>query len=280
MSKKYSHSKLSTYEQCPLKYKFRYIDKIKILEKSIEALLGSVVHNTFEWLYNEVKKQRVPTIDQTIEYYSNNWHKEYTPEIYIARKEMSEKDYFNKGIKFILDYYLKHQPFQEKTLETEKKVEIDLDENGEYKLIGYIDRLVENKDKIEIHDYKTANSLPSKDKIDTDRQLAVYSIAVKDQYGEDKEIHLIWHYLAFNKTIYSKRTNNQLNELKKEILKLIQEIESSQEFPSKKSVLCNWCEYKRLCPEFKNNQEKKINKNSIQTDLDKYPSIKKYIKKE
>jgi len=53
---RYSHSKLSTYEQCKLRYKLKYIDKIiPEVEKSIESHLGSVVHETLEWLYNSVK---------------------------------------------------------------------------------------------------------------------------------------------------------------------------------------------------------------------------------
>ena len=55
----YSHSKLCTFEQCPLKYKLRYIDKIKpVIEKTIESHLGKVVHGTLEWIYNSVKENQ------------------------------------------------------------------------------------------------------------------------------------------------------------------------------------------------------------------------------
>ena len=53
----YSYSKLNTFKQCPLKFKFRYIDKIiPKIERTIEAHLGSVVHETLEWIYKQVKK--------------------------------------------------------------------------------------------------------------------------------------------------------------------------------------------------------------------------------
>jgi len=55
----YSHSKLSTFEKCPLKFKFRYIDKIiPEIQKSIESHLGSSVHDALEWLYIQVKQIR------------------------------------------------------------------------------------------------------------------------------------------------------------------------------------------------------------------------------
>ena len=37
----YSHSRLSTFEQCKLKFKFRYIDKLTPeIENTIEGFLG------------------------------------------------------------------------------------------------------------------------------------------------------------------------------------------------------------------------------------------------
>ncbi len=248
----YSHSKLSTFEQCHLRYKYRYIDKIKVIETTIEAFLGKTVHSTLEWLYLQVKENKIPTIEEIINYYSNNWTENYKDSIKIVKQNFTTKNYFDKGVQFLIDYYFKHKPFEDNTLEVEKKIVLDLDEKGEYKIQGYIDRLVHNleKDELEVHDYKTANNLPTQKKIDNDRQLALYSIAIKELFGKDKNVLLIWHYLAHNQKIISQRTNEQLQKLKEEIIELINEIESTKEFPSNKSILCNWCEYKSICPEF------------------------------
>ena len=250
MPKTYSHSKLETFEQCKQKYKFRYIDKIEIKEKPIEAFLGSVVRETLEWLYQQVKQKKLPSIDETIIYYIASWEKSYTPEVYIVRHGLKTADYFNMGITFILNYYTKHHPFDDNTLETEKRICIKLDEPGKNKLTGIIDRLVHNteKNEIEIHDYKTANILPTKEKIDNDRQLALYSIAIKEEFGSNKKVKLIWHYLAFNEKLVSERTDEQLEQLKKETLKLIGQIESETEFAASKSILCDWCQFKKMCP--------------------------------
>ena len=255
----YSHSKLQTFEQCLLKYKFRYIDKILVLRKSIEAFLGSIVHETLEWLYNQVKKRNLPSIDDTIMRYIRQWELKYKPEVYIVNEGLTTKDYFNKGIKFILGYYTQHHPFDDNTLETEKKVYIDLDPSGEKKLMGVIDRLAHNPktDEIEIHDYKTSNSLPTQEKIEQDKQLAMYSIAIKEEF-QNKNVKLIWHYLAFNKKVHSTRTNEQLEQLKKETIELIKKIESTVEFPPNKSVLCSWCEYREMCPAWIQFPEEKV----------------------
>ncbi len=255
MAKVFSHSRLSAFEQCKLKYKFRYIDNIiPDIEKTIESHLGNSVHKTLEWLYRQVKKKLVPSLDNVIQEYARNWKEDFEDEIPVAKKNMTPGDYFNKGIQFLVNYYMKHKPFDDNTIAVEKEILISLDESGNYKIRGFIDRLAYNLETLEyeVHDYKTSNNLPKREDIEKDRQLALYSLAIKETFGEEKKIILIWHYLSFNRKIHSKRTNEQLKQLKEETLKLIKEVESTKEFPPTKSPLCNWCEYKAICPAWGN----------------------------
>ena len=71
----YSHSRLSTFEQCPFKFKLKYIDKLKPdIEKTIESHLGSAVHETLEWVYNTIKQtKKFITISEIITYYAVKW---------------------------------------------------------------------------------------------------------------------------------------------------------------------------------------------------------------
>ena len=138
--------------------------------------------------------------------------------------------------------------------DVKKAILFDLDETGEYKIRGFIDRLSFNleKQEYEIHDYKTSGRLPKEGTMDQDRQLALYAIAVKEKYGNPKNVKLVWHYLFFNKIIESRRTDEQLIKLKENTLILIKVIEATEEFVPKKSALCNWCEYKDICPAWGN----------------------------
>lgn len=276
----YSNSKFETFEQCRLKFKFKYIDKIvPEIEKTIESHLGDVVHRALEWLYVEKMKKITPTIGDLITYYAEVWEGNYNPEIIIVKKELSAEDYFNKGVEFLVNYYLKHHPFDDNTIATEKRIEINLDEKGEKKLIGYIDRLVHNleKNEIEIHDYKTANNLPTKEKIENSRQLALYSIAIKEIFGKEKEVSLIWHFLAHDIKVRSKKTNEELELLKKEIIELINTIESAKDFPPTKSVLCNWCLYKTICPAWGNQPPKKRERQLSLTEIEQQEKIEELI---
>ena len=263
----FSHSRLSTFEQCKMKYKFRYVDKIIVdMEKTIESHLGSSVHNALEWLYKQVKNGSVPTIDEMVVAYSGFWKADYDNEILIVKKTLTPEHYFNKGVQFLINYYTEHKPFDDNTLDVEKEIEINLDSDGRYKIRGFIDRLAYNlkTGEYEVHDYKTSSSFPSEEAIANDRQLALYSIAIKETFGKDKIVRLVWHYLSFNKKVHSHRTNEQLEKLKKDTIELIGEIESTKSFEPNKSTLCHWCEFKSICPAWGNRQPEK------QMKLDKF----------
>ena len=66
----FSHSRLSTFEQCPLKYKLHYLDKMSPDEEleGIEAFLGSRFHETMQWLYLNKKMAKTLTLEKVLGY--------------------------------------------------------------------------------------------------------------------------------------------------------------------------------------------------------------------
>jgi len=246
----YSHSRLSTFEQCPLKFKFRYIEKLKPeIQQFIEGFLGNKVHDVLEWIYLGVAKGKTFQLDEILEFFIGVWNNDFNEEIKIVKEEYDPEYYFNQGIKFLIDYFVTHNPFKDNTIACEKRIFVNLDNGGKYKLQGYIDRLVHNKDTnlFEIHDYKTGGFLKSQEELDKDRQLALYSIGVREMFENVTDVVLIWHFLAFNKKMSSKRTPEQLENLKQEIIQLINKVESATDFPACPSVLCKWCEFRKYC---------------------------------
>ena len=206
----YSHSRLETFKSCPLKYKFNYIDKIKREEEGIEAFLGSRFHEVMEKIYKDLPFRKY-SLGELLDFYEDNWDKNYHDKIIIAVNEREAKDYKEIGKKFIGDYYKRYYPFnQGKVLGIERQVFINLDDQGEYLLRGYIDRIDWVKDRTyEIHDYKTSKSLPEQSRMDEDRQLALYQIGIQKMWNDVDQVELVWHYVAFDKEIRSKRTEEE-----------------------------------------------------------------------
>ena len=67
---KISYSAINTFQQCPQKYKFQEIDKIKT-PKSKEAVFGTVIHETLKFLHN--KEPRFPTKEELFQFYNQSW---------------------------------------------------------------------------------------------------------------------------------------------------------------------------------------------------------------
>lgn len=70
----YSHSRLTTFENCRLAYKFSYIDRIKREEDSIEAFLGSRFHEVMEKVYAERAFWK-PSASDLQRYFNELWDK-------------------------------------------------------------------------------------------------------------------------------------------------------------------------------------------------------------
>jgi putative RecB family exonuclease len=250
----YSHSQLETFQNCPLKYKFRYIDKIrKPEEQSIEAFVGSCVHSILQKLYDDLLLRKLNALEELLAHYRFVWERAYKPTIKIVRDDLTPENYFKYGEHCIRNYYARYFPFdQSQTLGTESHVVFSLDASGDHRFQGYIDRLARRKDgTYEIHDYKTGRNLPSQEEVDSERQLALYQVGLTSRWSGVEHVELLWHFVGLDSTLRSRRTPEQLRDLKEKTIALIDVIEGTREFEPVKSNLCKWCEYRPQCPLWK-----------------------------
>jgi len=273
----YSYSRLSTFEQCKGKYKLQYIDRVKTdIEQSVEAFMGSMVHEALEKIYIQKRFTIVMSLQEVISFYNSLWDKNWNDAIVIVREEYTQENYRKLGEKCITDFYNRYAPFDDARtigLETQKFVDI-----GEHRMHVRIDRLAISADgTYEVHDYKTSNSLPTQQDVDSDRQLALYAYGVKVMYPDAKKVKLIWHYLAFDKDMVSERTDEQLEQLKSSVLEQIHKVEEAKEFPYTKSALCSWCQFQPICPEWAHEfAVKKLDANEYLKD-DGVTLVNKYV---
>jgi len=256
MNNYYSYSKLSTYLNCPQKYKLSYLDKIKKKEESIEAFIGKVIHEVLEWLYNNSKEElSYISFDSIMNKYNEIWNKRKHDKIFLAwikiqykrNKKLYNLEWFkSNGIEYLREYYKNHGPDFSKNnvIGVEEKIVFDL---GAFKFKGYIDRIDKIDNYIIINDYKTGKT-KTKSELLKDLQVKVYILAVLSKY-KDYNIKLRWHYLNKKYNIVEIDTLKDLKptfaeNIKNNILKIINDIIDSEKrmnFPSKESNLCEWC---------------------------------------
>lgn len=248
-----SYSSFDTYCQCPLKFKFQYIDWVKVPEKP-EFFFGGLIHETVQHALR--RDPIIPKLEDLIKYYESKWREEVFPD------KLTSDQYLQLGREMITNFYENYKPGLRKVVAAERRFQIPL---GKHTLSGIIDRV----DKLpygafEIVDYKTSKSLPSQEEVDKDKQLATYAIAVQELWPEAKDVRLTLHFLKHNSLITTARTPEQIELLKFEIIKTADTIENAKTFKPKENKFCDWCDYAAMCPL----QSKKLKVKSKKSEID------------
>jgi putative RecB family exonuclease len=253
LSELYSHSRLRSFENCRKQFHFRYVMKLPQETEGVEAFVGKRVHEVLERLYVFVGEGKIPSLPQVQHRYELLWEAEYDPDrVRIVREGTPLSFYRELGSRCLDIYYRRHYPFDEdETLGIEERVKFDLvpDVPGSYRMQGIIDRISRTPSgTLEIHDYKTGKYVPNQKALDSDRQLALYQLGLADRYGSEGPVELVWHYVARGTIRRSTRTPEQLEELRADTMGVIDQIRAEESYEPKKNNLCDWCEYRSVCP--------------------------------
>ncbi len=263
---KYSFSRIQTYIQCPLKYRFKYIDRIKDqdFEQTADLLLGSAVHYALEKLYEEISNFKNVSEQKLLEFFYSYWNMEIeslkvSGDGLVVREGSTEDDFILRGEEYLKSYFEKNKPFDNiKVVDTEANVSFKLDEDVVF--AGFIDRLDKDGDTFVINDYKTNKRLPPESKDSMKEQLTLYAMWVKEKYGKYfKRLKARLYFLHFDIEDSWEITENLLQEVTEKYRWLVKEIEAKKAkfldgekniFEIKETPLCRFCEYTSICPLF------------------------------
>lgn len=239
-----SHSAVECYQNCPKKYKFRYIDNLKTFpnfDSNNPLILGTALHKGLEL-----------GTEEAIE-----WYKKQFPII--------DDSHIEEIIK--LKYWIPKARAMVPNGQHEVKISVP-------PFIGFIDLLTENEDgTFDIWDFKYAGN-PERYK--TSGQLSIYGYYLKQQGKEVKNLH----YLVVPKTNIRKRKKSKSRkkdetemEFRKRIIEDMQskkitiinvpfsigkvadflggalKINYDERFKRNETGLCKWCEYEKYCQE-------------------------------
>jgi putative RecB family exonuclease len=240
-----SFSRIAVYENCPMRYKFIYVDKLSTIPRSYFSF-GSTIHKVLEIFYhpekNFIKKKR-PPLEYLMELLDEHWISEgyKGSEEERARKEAAEilKKIYRENIFGFSPAY-----------EVEKNFSFNL---SNFKVIGRIDRIDKIGDYYKIIDYKTNRILPRFFKEIDLLQPIIYYIAGKEalHLPNIKTVSLL--FVRYNKEISFNLTDNLIEKGKEKIVQTGQKI-LNNEFAPKVGKNCSTCEFRDICPAFKENE--------------------------
>ncbi len=250
---KYSYSALETFEGCPKKFQFKYIDSIKREKKgNAPAIMGGIVHRVLEKAYKLGADGILYPKNDMIRFYQDEWNKIVIDFIEVTSEYHTVDDYIKIGEEILIEYYDKYQPFnQSKLLGTEINLFFTLP-NTDFKFNCRIDRLSKRSDGvIEIVDYKTGTYLAKPTDKNYHFQMGLYLLAVRANYPNFKEIELVQYFLRHGEEVrYQMRDDEEENLAEELRLAVLETLHASDvhSFPPKESSFCRFCDYTDICP--------------------------------
>ncbi|HMA83666.1 MAG TPA: PD-(D/E)XK nuclease family protein [Candidatus Thermoplasmatota archaeon] len=246
----FSYSRLKCFQQCPRKYKFKYIDKMRTKQReTVELFFGKRVHETLWKLYRDVWNQRYIGLDELLEFLSDRWMRHWNDSIRIVKSGYDAVDYLSWAETCINEYYQRYKPFNhERTLGLEKRIIVPLNDSYHYRLCGYIDRVAKTDDGwYHIHEYKTSSYLPNREELKYNWQALLYAFLLKRRYSYIRKIKIVWHYLKFNKEFWMMHSDEEINAVNEEITLVIDTINRTSQYLPHRSRLCGWYEFEKVC---------------------------------
>jgi putative RecB family exonuclease len=261
-----SYSSYRTYLECPLRWKFLYVDRLSEEPRGYFTF-GRVIHSVLEELVRplvvpsarrvgEAESQR--TLDdwqpgtpsapggwmsrqELLECYDRSW----LGDGYVSAEE--EARYRATGRDLLLRYY--DQLVREKPQPVSVEEHLEAQWDG-ITVHGYIDRIDRTPSGgLEIVDYKTSRELSHEDARDSD-QLTLYQVLVQRNYAEPVEGLTLYHLRSLKPLRAAPREVTALTVLHDRMGEVSDGIRS-ESFEPTPGRQCSRCDFRSRCPEFR-----------------------------
>jgi putative RecB family exonuclease len=238
-----SPSSINTFHQCPLKFKFNKIDGM-MEPPTVHTLLGNFVHDILEALYLLPSNER--TIDMAKGLARLKWEEYYEAET--SKLRLNGREFRWKAWWCVENLWKLEDPQDTNLVDVEREVYGSIEG---VTVKGFIDRFKKSDNgSLIIEDYKTGK-IPDKRYMDDKfLQLFIYAAMLQELgVGETETVSLI--YLTGPKVLTTPVTQDIVKTTVDKIVKtksLIDQYCEDENFPTKTGPLCNWCNFKKICP--------------------------------
>jgi RecB family exonuclease len=232
---KISHFKLSMFLECPLKYKYYYIDNLKeYCKPKPYQSMGISVHNALEAFFRQKRR--------TLEMLHTLLRRYWVREGYSSKDE--EREWGMRALSMLSNFYNKSDPNKEpEMLEAHFEVEFD-----GFCITGRIDRVDRTDTGYEIIDYKTGGTL-TQEEADKDLQMSLYWLGLYHQHNISAD-KLTFYFLKDVTKITTTRTREQIEEHKVFLKECAERMEDTESLKPRPNRYCHLCDFTLLCPVF------------------------------
>lgn len=236
-----SFSRVDTYQTCPLKFRFGYVDKLP-QQPSPHLSWGSSIHAALEAWWDQ-KLPTPPPVEVLLQGLYDGWD-----DSGFAGMTRDEKLQWYRFAQDVLRrHHERYAPVYRPAVATEEWFEIDLGDGIE--VVGSIDHVAKtDSGGIGIVDWKTNRKARPARYVSGSLQLAIYAMAARHLWGTEVD------WVALDFVVPGVRVTVPREEIDVDgavdTIREVAERIRSEAFPARPSRLCEWCDYRGLCPAF------------------------------
>ena len=250
-----SPSKVSSFTDCALSFRFSAIDKIP-QPPTVATVKGTLVHAAPERLLALDGPARtvdaaLACLDEAIVELDTDpeWQQ-------LALPEADRPTFFSEADQLVRRYFDLEDPTTIDPVGLELHVEhqLPMPSGSSVTLRGIIDRLERNADgRLVVSDYKTGRAPAEGYQQSRLTGVHIYAYLCEKIYGErPAKVQLL--FLGGSPTVVETApTDQSTRQIERKVTSIWSAIETAcarEDFRPKKSRLCSWCAYQQWCPEF------------------------------
>lgn len=253
-----SHSSISTYAACPLRYAYRYVERRPGEVSPGQFAFGNAVHRAFEAFVRE----RIRARDEGTTPASGLEVLQTALDRKLASSGLTADEITDARRRAVpvLERFLAREATADGdpiVVEVGFGVPVEVPGGDGVRFVGYIDRVDRAPDgSTEIVDYKTGRARQQAD-VDADRQLTAYAFGCARGGLVDPATgallapasRLGLYFAEAGELVWTTRTEEQLAAFEADLVATIGRIRA-REFAARPAPWrCRWCEYRRECAE-------------------------------
>ena len=240
---KLSRQQIDDYYSCPKKFYFAHVIKIPLLENH-HLMYGTAIHAALDHYFARIIKKEKPTLKQLI----SDYNLAFKSAGFISREQEDLRR--TNGISTLTKFYQEDQNDKKRPTKVEEVFEFN-EENA--KVNGRYDLIYENKNEVEIRDFKTSDVREQKDadkRIKESTQMQIYALAWYEKYGiiPKTTLYFIESGLKGETTFKP----SELEKTRTMIKEVVEGIKKNDMNAKPETFQCRMCPYKEICPEAKN----------------------------
>ncbi|MDU1224494.1 PD-(D/E)XK nuclease family protein [Varibaculum cambriense] len=246
-----SPSRIGTFRNCPLQFRFQVIDKLPTKESQVRQR-GTLIHAALENLFDLPAQER--TFAAADNKMGEAWKKTLSekPDLLaelFGEDESAENQFLEIARQLLANYFQMENPDRLAPAHREKYLRVT--DKNRLHLHGYIDRVdISPSGLVRIVDYKTGKAPAERYIGPYQFQIRFYALLWYLTQGElPARLQLL--FLKDRQVYTYTPTPADIDATTEEILAVWQQISTqarSGYFPPRRSPLCNWCDYRAYCP--------------------------------